>query len=443
MSQLCPSPFLHVALIAGLLAGGTPEARAVNGCTDGALHAVRALANAQHASPEEIAEMTEAVLGRPLKPTERVRLIAAFQARPVEGTSSRVRKIFSENEAALLDRYGVTADSVRAVTSRFATQEVPLTALGPKELKAVRKGKTYHYFVDLDGHLHLSETPLTAPRSELWVIRDSQTGQNYVAKEAGKLHINPTGEKPVLTKKWETELGDDPQELIARIKKENPEIEVSRPHLPEQNVTKAMSCADFTNARSTSNLRIFLEQWALSSLYEAGGIVVASYAIDPFTLDEETGQPKEPRLHTEPGRAIAASDLAITNIGAVLGGALYTGVSKAKLGFAGYLLISTLTSLGMPYISQETREAIVDPAYLNANDSEKLVEWDKLYGLIRIPLSASFQYFMRNKLPLLIFDSCRKGAKLKIYQNSKILKISEESGLTLLFYGGRAAMTGK
>lgn len=433
-------------VLASLLAlAVTPASLAQNQCVD---DAISEFLRVDSGTPrEDLERYAEVALGRRVTPDELDALQAAVKGDSPESQAQALTGKLDDKEVERLRRFGIlgkTAEAAEDKTLFLQASSVPLEELGGNVLGEVRRGRSYNYFIDLDGHIHLCERSLEMPGDqEVRIYRDVFSGDTYVAKETGKLRLNPKTKHPELIREFVADgASGEPEEIVAQLKKDNPDLEISRAELPGRKAEQAITCLEIM-ARQGSAKSFIQDRIITSNVVSAATIVISN------GIDKARG--KTPRLATAHGREVTAADFITNNLGTVVSSFVGAGLFRAEpalmenIGKTGALMLTlgarTATTYGMTDVNKPIYNTLVEPEPNSTEKtSEKIAHFDKLHTIARLPINYGVDAFVHKILPMMLFDACRKGAPLQVLYSQKMIRIYERGVSTLIYLGARRAL---
>lgn len=440
-------------IIMSLLSQCLTPALANDNCVDDAITELLRVDSTTSAS--DIERYSEIALGRQINAEETKAIGEAVKIgnpdmltkAELEAQNAILAKHFDKSEIKRLRRFGIVSNSLEAtpgaVPSVAKVYEAKLSDVSGKHLGEVRAGKgkkEYRYFIDLDDQIHIIEGETKLGNDGLMIVKDGE-GNSYVVKETGTIKQNPKTKNPELTSDHVAEhSGSSSDDVLAKLKKENPDLEINRPSMPSRARNKAMDCMEIM-ASQLSGKSFFLDRMLVGTGFAAGSIVVTNAG--------QAALGHEPSLATKHGQEVAVADLSTNVLGTFVGTGIGAGLFKVEAGHVTSLVVRGASSYAMADLQKPVYNAIVTPepkkdgAPAEPSTADKIARFDKVHTLARIPINYGVDWFIQKKLPLMLFDACRKGAKLSVWTSPKMIRIYERGISTVIYRGARMAIEGE
>ncbi|MGK5083827.1 hypothetical protein WDW37_11040 [Bdellovibrionota bacterium FG-1] len=328
--------------------------------------------------------------------------------------------------SAATEQRSVRLPLVEGLPSKMMVRDVRLLELDSQLAGQIKQGKKYSYVLDLNDRIHIIEGEVNWPEGELMAVKTLGANGKPEAiwvKQGGRLEFDPS------TRRFELKPNNHsidiaPEEIeaaVSHIESEHPNIRFNPGTGGRGVATSRLIRCQALKAAQESGKSIILGNLRASNLVTISGVVVGGL------LGNIENTPS--------GRNYVGASLLGSNIGAIVGSIAQVAADKFELGFwpaaglysvSGFGVVKVQDQLNLLFMGKEGKKTARDLEKFNQN-----------YFVFRTTEGVALNWFLLNKLPALLLDSCLKGGpegdRLRVLLSPNAIRIYDRYASSFIY----------
>ncbi len=342
--------------------------------------------------------------------------------RELRGSGFTKEEIETLEHANLLPKSAIHFDS--PIPTKVSIKEVEYLKIDSGLIKEIKNGTKVTYVVDSSGSLKLSKNFSELEKNSIWYSKEKNAGNSELAlvKEMGVLSYDSTRKLFSLKPQYSIDVSSIEKKEIADQVKQI--FNVNKVNLLDDarfTGSKALDCLELMSAQSHGK-NFILDRFISDNAVLATAVISSEYL-------------GANRLNNKDGIDVVKADFIGTNINAALNASLGRHLVINNAGAITSLAARSATAMGMIELQRNVYNQVLEN---NAEErASNIANFDRAHFVGRLFINHSFDKFLVNKLPEIVYNACKKNSKTKIFISPRSVRIYERFGSAMLYYGLR------
>jgi len=390
---------------------------------------------------KELRKSNSALLGRSINESQaraiqQVNELGSVQEGLTVAESARTARIlrnagFSEAEVTKLSEAGIlkyspVSAAVTHVPDSAFIHRVSLREFDREAIRELKESeKSFHYVIDVDDQIFLlhDENIPGIPKEPLWIAKmepdaASKLPRSLIIKETGTVRL--VDGNPEFQLKHGIDLSaKEADEAFIQLRNKYPEAQLRHQTNAMNTESRVMNCMDIMSGQLAGKSFV-KESIVAGNLISIGSIGAA----------ELLGAG---RLKGDDGLQLVGADLLGSNAIMLISGVTSRTIALSGMSYLPRLGSRALLGLGTTRVQDQIYKSVLPGEDANER-AEALTRFNTVHFFVKLPLNELMDQTFLTKLPVTLFDACRKGGVIKLVLSPQSVRIFEKSVSTAAYF---------